>query len=146
MATDDNRQGSFYRAPDIFDVTALAVDALGRKAVAALLRPGRDPEATSKWVSNCLDRKRRDHFKPDDLEKIFRAAQERGFHDAKHALDRLLGYHPAPPMSLQEEKDEVLRQVQERFEAMNRGQKELAALMARYGQLTAGEAKKGRQR
>lgn len=104
---------------DLFDALTGLVDCLGgAKIVGCKLRPDKSADEAQKWINNCLDRKRREKFDPDDLIRLLKAGRNINCHGLKHFIDDLSGYQRSVPKSLEEEKEDLMRSIKVNQEAL----------------------------
>lgn len=139
---DHHHQDSFAPVKiDIIVVLEAMVNAIGPKKVARSLCPKTDPDAGSKWVARCLNRARREFFHPHHIEAIFKMAHAIGFHDGKHAFDRVVGYHPSEAMTIDEKRDHLRRLIIEQQQQIGESQRRLEGLILDLGETAPPEKK-----
>lgn len=128
----EEQQQLSFSDPDFLDALDSLIERIGgRKTVGAKLRPNKDPEDAAKWVSNCLDRGKRDKFDIGDILRLLRAGHSIGFHEAKHYLDKITGYHSSQPKSVADEKEDLMRVIVDNQEHLKRAYMQLGALTER---------------
>ena len=121
-----------FSDPDFLDALDSLIERLGgRKVVGSKLRPNKDPDDSAKWVSNCLDKGKRDKFDISDVLRLLRAGQSIGFHEAKHYLDKITGYHDSQPKSVADEKEDLMRVIVNNQELLKQAYMQLGALADR---------------
>lgn len=85
----------------------------GYKKVGVRLRPELDAnaEAAAQWLRDCLNSKKRERLNPHQVVMLLRAANEAGYHAAKHWLDSELGYEQGRPLDPRDEAARLQRAV-----------------------------------
>ena len=115
---------------DEYDALRSAVNALGgAKSVGSNLWPHIPIVDAQRKLLDCLNRERAEKLDTSELFAILRWAKEAGFHEAKHWIDRELGYQPTDPLDPKVEDDrladtfallaEEMRQLQRLMERRN---------------------------
>lgn len=92
------------------DALREVVQALGgSKKVGAQLRPSKTPDEAGRWVLDCLNADRREHFTPDDVLWLLRAGRRVGCHAAMSYLAAESGYAAPQPVEPADEAAELQR-------------------------------------
>jgi hypothetical protein len=100
------QQELFYE--DIFEVTRAAVQAVGgTKHVAKTLWPHMPLGEAQRKLNDCLNRDRPEKLCIEEHMAILSMAHAADFHQAKHWIDRHLGYQPTPPVNPAIERDRL---------------------------------------
>lgn len=81
----------------------------GSKKVGAEMRPEKTPEEAGRWVADCLNPDRREHFDPDHLLYLLRAGRAAGCHAAMNYLAREAGYADPIPVEPEDERARAQR-------------------------------------
>lgn len=106
---------------DIYDALSDIVRALGGpKKVAAVLKPDRLADEAAKWIKDCLNRERRERFDPEQLIWLLARGREVGCHGAIHYICEKTGYEKPSPVSPEDEKAKLQRQVIEAAKTLER--------------------------
>jgi hypothetical protein len=93
---------------DIYEALHAAVQALGgAKAVAAKLWPHKPIDQARKELLDALNRENPRKLDAEEIVALLRMAREANFHQAKHWLDRELGYEPSTPTDPAVEEDRL---------------------------------------
>ncbi len=82
----------------------------GAKAVGARMRPDMKPDHAGRWVSDCLNADRREHFSPDHLFLLMRLAREAGIHTGMAFIAEDCGYRAPTPVDPADMADELRRE------------------------------------
>lgn len=135
----DERQATFEPVRvDLYVVLDAIVNQLGGyKAVGMMLRPDLRPEAAHTWCAHCCDRNRRENFNTAHIDRLFREAAARGIHQPKQEYDRALGYRPAEPMTPEERRGLLLREIQRQQAEISERQRRLEGLILELGEAEA---------
>lgn len=81
----------------INDALTEVVQALGGpKKVGAMMRPDKPVEESSRWVRDCLNAERREHFDPEQIIFLLAKAREIHCHGAMAFLSNATGYSATP--------------------------------------------------
>lgn len=117
----------FYES--IEDALTAAVQALGGpKKVGAAMRPDRPVDEAARWVRDCLNGDRREHFTPTQVMWILRQARDAGFHSAMAFVTTECGYSPAIPRSDEQEEHELADTIAAAAITLDRAMKRLEGL------------------
>ncbi len=115
----------------ITDALREVVQALGgSKRVGALLRPAKTADEAGRWVLDCLNSERREHFAPEDVMFILREGRRIGCHSAMAWVASNSGYAVPAPMDPADEAAELQRAFVESVRQQQR-------MLERLGQLGA---------
>lgn len=110
---------------DIYDALKAAVMYLGGpKVVAARLWPNKPIDQARRELLDCLNRDNDRKFDLEEVLALLRMAREAGFHQAKHWIDREVGYQETPPADPVVERDRLA----EAMERMARQYEEMAQI------------------
>lgn len=82
----------------------------GAKAVGARMRPDMKPDHAARWVNDCLNADRREHFSPDHLLLLLRLAREAGVHTGMDFFTEDCGYRRPQPVEPQDAADALRRE------------------------------------
>ncbi len=82
----------------------------GAKVVGARMRQDMKPDQAGRWVSDCLNADRREHFSPDHLFLLMRLARESGVHTGMALIAEDCGYRAPQPADPAEMVDELRRE------------------------------------
>jgi hypothetical protein len=111
------------------DALREVVQALGgSKKVGQLLRPSKAADEGARWVLDCLNADRREHFSPEDVLLLLREGRRVGAHAAMAYLASEAGYAPPVPVEPSDEAAELQRSFIESVKQQQR-------LLERLGQL-----------
>lgn len=95
----------------ITDALREVVQALGGfKKVGASMRQDRTPDEAARWVADCLNTDRREHFDPDQVLWLLREGRRVGCHAAATYLMREAGYADPLPIEPEDEKARLERE------------------------------------
>lgn len=82
----------------------LAVEALGgQQCVGHMLRPELDPDVSGRWLSHCLQPRKRDKLSIAQILLIFREANQKGDHEAFERWCKACGYRRGEVITPQSE-------------------------------------------
>lgn len=81
----------------------------GKKKVGLMLRPEKDAEEASRWLSDCLNPERPAKLDPDQVLFLMREGRKVGCHSAINFICAEAGYSPAQPVEPQDEIAELQR-------------------------------------
>lgn len=110
----------------------------GNKKVAGLMRPELNAAAAATWLANCLNDGRPERLNPEQLFLLMRMGREAGIHDAANFAMAETGYEKPVPMTIEDERDALLREVIDsgaRFEANIKRMERLAKQFQRRERL-----------
>lgn len=114
----------------INDALVFIVQALGgAKKVGSMMRPEMPADHAATWVRDCLNPSRREHFDPDHVVLLLRAARQAGVHSGMQYLSTECGYCGTTPREPDDEKAELMRE----FIAAEQRMAKLASKMERIG-------------
>jgi MoaA/NifB/PqqE/SkfB family radical SAM enzyme len=105
----------------IEDIKAAVQCLGGAKSVATALWPHKPLDAARKDLLDCLNRDNAHKFDAEEILAILKMARESGYHQAKHWIDRAVGYEASAPLDPAVEKDrlaEALERASKTFEAL----------------------------
>lgn len=95
----------------ITDALREVVQALGGyKAVGAKMRPEKSADEAGRWVADCLNSDRREHFDPDHVLWLLRAGRTAGVHAAMNYYARESGYADPTPIEPEDERARLQRE------------------------------------
>jgi hypothetical protein len=99
---------------DIYDALGDVVRALGGpKKVGTKLRPEKEADEAATWVKDCLNRKRRERFDPEQVLWLLREARLAGYHGAMNYICAFASYDDPVPTSPETEAAKARRQITE---------------------------------
>ena len=82
----------------------------GLKSVGARMRPDLSPDHAGRWLSDCLNGDRREHFTPGQLIWLMRDGRNANCHVAATYLLREAGYADPVPVSAEDEQTALMRE------------------------------------
>lgn len=85
-------------------VGALARVVGGKKKLAAMLRPNKDPDDAATWLSDCLNPDRPHKFERDDYRNLFKIGREFSCHVVLYYFTDDAGYSRANPIEPEDER------------------------------------------
>jgi hypothetical protein len=92
------------------DALREVVQALGgSKRVGAVMRQTKTPDEAGRWVLDCLNTERREHFSPEDVMWLLREGRRIGAHAAMNHMTREAGYAAPVPVEPADEAAELQR-------------------------------------
>lgn len=95
----------------ITDALREVVQALGGfKKVGGAMRPEKPVEEAARWLADCLNQDRREHFDPDQVLWLMRAGRLIGAHAAANYLMRESGYADPVPVDPEDERARLQRE------------------------------------
>lgn len=113
----------------ITDALREAVQALGGlKKVGAEMRPEKTPDEAGRWVADCLNPDRREHFDADHVLYLLRAGRAAGCHAAANFLMREAGYSDPIPVEPEDERARAQRDFETAVKALGAVTDRLARL------------------
>ena len=117
---------------DIYDALAALVNVLGgAKTVGTTLWPEKAVATATSRADACTNPNKKEKFAPEELVRLFLGARGKNFHDSKNLFDYLVGYHPSAPISLQEEKEDLMRDIRRVQDELSADYKHLARIEQR---------------
>lgn len=90
----------------------------GPKPVGSRMRPDMKPDHAARWLNDCLNADRREHFSPDQLMLLLRLAREAGIHTGMAFIAEDCGYRAPQPVEPADAADELRRRYIESARAM----------------------------
>lgn len=119
----------FYEGP--IDAIRALVQALGgAKKVGIALRPDKPIDDAARWVLDCMNPERREHFDLEQLLWLLKEGRRIGFHAPINWIVGEAGYGPPPPV----DPDDELVALQRDFIASTKRQEQLVARIERLTQ------------
>ena len=107
-------------AEDVYDaLRGLVARCGGTKAVGHRLWPHKAPDAAGMLLSNCLNRDRDEKLDPEQLLLLLRWGHELGFRDAKHWIDREVGYAPSAPVEPSDQLVDTIRTIRASLDGLH---------------------------
>jgi len=103
----------------------------GPKSVGARMRPDMKPDHAARWVNDCLNADRREHFSPDHLFLILRIARQAGIHTGMAFIAEDCGYRAPAPVDPADAADELRRRYIEAARGMAEMAKRIEAIETR---------------
>lgn len=100
--------------------SALIVALGGRKKVGTALRPELGAEAAARWLSDCLNADKREHFTIEQVAWLRREGREIGCHILMHYEAREAGYADPQTVDPEDEIAELQRAVITRVDELKR--------------------------
>lgn len=95
----------------IIDALREVVQALGGyKTVGAKMRPEKTADEAGRWLADCLNSDRREHFDPEQVVWLLRAGRAAGVHGAANYLMRESGYADPTPVEPEDERARLQRE------------------------------------
>lgn len=91
-------------------VTALAQQVGGKKKLATMLRPNKDPDDAATWLSDCLNPERNHKFDRDDYRNLFRIGRENACHIVMYYFTDDAGYARPQPVEPEDERAALQRE------------------------------------
>lgn len=82
----------------------------GPKQVAARMRPDLKPDHAARWLMDCLNSDRREHFSPDQFLQLLRMARDAGVHTAMDYIAEDCGYRRPDPVDPSDAADALRRE------------------------------------
>lgn len=114
----------------INDALREVVQALGGfKKVGTAMRPEKGADEAGRWLADCLNADRREHFDPDQLLWLLREGRTAGIHSAANFLMRDSGYADPTPIEPEDERARLQRE----FIAAAEGVQAIAERLTRLG-------------
>lgn len=104
--------------PELFheslnDALREVVQALGGpKRVGAAMRPEKSPDEAGRWVLDCLNADRREHFHPDQVLWLLREGRRIGCHAGARFMNREAGYAEPVPIDPSDQKQKLVETIQ----------------------------------
>ena len=91
-------------------VTALSQQVGGKKKLATMLRPNKDPDDAATWLSDCLNPERNHKFDRDDYRNLFRIGRESACHIVMYYFTDDAGYSRPLPIEPEDERAALQRE------------------------------------
>ena len=114
---------------DIYEALKATVAALGgTKQVASRMRPTLEPLKARSWLLNCLNHDHPMKFDPEEVQWIWRAGCDVGFHDGKHWADHDAHYEPSAPCSVEAQLADCMRVIQSQRRSADEAEKVITAI------------------
>jgi hypothetical protein len=111
-----------------------AIDALGGlQSVGHMLRPELEPDAAGRWLSHCLQPRKRDKLSIAQILLIFREANSKGEHEGFEAWSRGCGYRAGQPITPESELAELQKRAMRTLRESQDAQRELFERMRAAG-------------
>lgn len=111
------------------DALREVVQALGgSKRVGQMLRPAKTADEGARWVLDCLNADRREHFSPEDVLLLLREGRRVGAHAGMTFMARDAGYAPPTPLDPADEAAQLQRAFIESVQSQQRMVERLATL------------------
>ena len=90
-------------------VVALAKAVGGKKKLATMLRPNKDPDEAATWLSDCLNPDRPHKLERDDYRNLFKIGHEHACHIVLFYFTDDAGYSRPSPIEPEDESAELKR-------------------------------------
>ena len=112
-------------------LNALVVTLGGPKKVGSMMRPEKPADEAARWVRDCLNTDRREHFTPAQILWLLRQGRAAGFHGAMDFIAHESGYTPPLPRSAAEEEPEMVSVIERSTQTLEHALMRLHGLRAK---------------